>query len=135
MLKYNKFEDHTIESVDMYLNSVKDFSDRELFPYIKEMDENPAYHKDGQVFVHKQVGTYMEKGGEMGLISAIFNYEDGGLQLPFMAHQAATFIQDAANNHVPGYGNLTQGSADLIINFGNKVLNETYVPNMLIGKW
>lgn len=135
VLEKEKFEDHDIESVNMYLDAVKEFSDRELFPYIKEMDENPAYHKDGQVFVHKQVDTFMKKGGEMGLIASVFNYEDGGMQLPFMAHQAATFIQDAANNHIPGYGALTQGSAELIIKFGNKSLNETYVPNMLSGIW
>ena len=39
--------------------SVKDFADRELFPYFKEMDENPAYHKDGKVFVHDQVKKMM----------------------------------------------------------------------------
>jgi len=135
ILKREKFEDHNVESVNMYLDSVKEFSDRELFPYIKEMDEKPAYHKEGTVYVHKQVDVYMKKGGEMGLISAIFDYEAGGLQLPFMAHQAATFIQDAANNHLPGYGALTQGSAELIVQFGNKELNKTYVPKMLLGEW
>jgi butyryl-CoA dehydrogenase len=77
----------------------------------------------------------MKKGGELGVISASFDYEDGGLQIPFMAHQAAAFILDAANNHLPGYAGLTQGAAELIIEFGNKELNDMYVPNMLSGIW
>jgi butyryl-CoA dehydrogenase len=135
LLSRERFEDHDIGSLDLFLESVKEFSDRELYPYFKEMDETPAYHKDGTVIVHKQVDVMMKKGGELGVISASFDYEDGGLQIPFMAHQAAAFILDAANNHLPGYAGLTQGAAELIIEFGNKELNDMYVPNMLSGIW
>ena len=135
LLSEERFADHDIASLDLFIDSVKEFSDRELFPYIKEMDENPAYYKDGEIIVHKQVGEFMKKGGEMGLFAATFDYEAGGLQIPSMVHNAATYIQDAANNHLPGYGALTQGAAELIVHFGNSALNETYVPNMLKGKW
>ena len=45
----------------MFLDSSKDFADRELIPFIKEMDEKPAYHKDGQVYVHKSGRNNDEK--------------------------------------------------------------------------
>lgn len=135
LLSRERFQDHDKESLDMFLDSVKEFADRELFPYIKEMDENPAYHKDGKVFVHDQVKTMMYKGGEMGLISAPFDYEAGGLQIPLMTQTAAYYILDSANNHLPGYAALTSGSAELIVHFANKHLNDTYVPKMLSGQW
>lgn len=135
LLSRERFQDHDKESLDMFLDSVKEFADRELFPYCKEMDENPAYHKDGKVFVHDQVKTMMYKGGEMGLISAPFDYDSGGLQIPLMTQTAVYYTLDAANNHLPGYAALTSGSAELIVHFGNKELNETYVPKMLSGQW
>ena len=135
LLTRERFQDHDIESLDLFIESVKEFSDRELYPYLKVMDETPAYHKEGTVMVHQQVDVMMKKGGELGVISASFDYADGGLQIPFMAHQAAIYIMDAANNHLPGYAGLTQGSAELIIEFGNEALKEIYVPNMLSGKW
>ena len=135
MLSYERFQDHDRESLNLYLDSVKEFSDRELFPYIKEMDENPAYHKDKTVMVHKQVAVMMQKGGEMGLIAAPFDYDIGGLQIPFMMQTATTYVQDAANNHLPGYAGLTQGAAELIVHFGNEELKETYVSQMLSGAW
>jgi butyryl-CoA dehydrogenase len=135
LLKRERFEDHDIESLDLFIESTKEFSDRELYPYFKEMDETPAHHKDGTVLVHKQVDVMMKKGGDLGIISASFDYEDGGMQIPFMAHQAAVYIMDAANNHLPGYAGLTQGAAELIIEFGNEALNKTYVPKMLAGAW
>lgn len=135
LLSRKRFEDHDKESLDLFLDSVKEFADREMFPFFKEMDENPAYHKDGKVFVHEQVKTMMYKGGQMGLISAPFDYEIGGLQIPLMTQTAAYYILDAANNHLPGYAALTQGAAELIIHFGNEESNKVYVPNMLSGVW
>ena len=55
--------------------------------------------------------------------------------MPLIAHTAAIFIMEAANNHLPGYAGLTQGAAELIIHFANEELNKKYVPNMLSGKW
>ena len=135
LLSRERFSDHDKESLNMFIDSVKEFADRELFPYVKEMDENPAYHKDGKVIVHDQVKKMMYQGGEMGIIAAPFDYEDGGMQIPFSTLTAATYILDAANNHLPGYAGLTQGAAELIIHFANEELNQTYVPNMLSGQW
>ncbi len=135
LLTAERFQDHDIQSLDMFINSVKELSDRELYPYLQEMDAHPAYHKDESVIVHKQVQTMMQQGGEMGLISGTFNYENGGLQIPFLAHTAATYILDAANNHLPGYMGLTQGAAELIIEFASQELNDRYVPKMIAGTW
>lgn len=135
VLDLERYADYDKASVDLLLNSVKNFADREMFPYFKEMDENPAHFQDGEIVVHPQVTKYMKTGGEMGFIAASFPYEDGGMQLPAMVAHSSAFIQDAANNHLPGYIGLTVGSAELITHFANKELNDTYVPNMLSGKW
>lgn len=135
VLDQERYADYDQESIDILLNSVKDFSDKELFPYFREMDEQPAHFKDGTIVVHPQVNKYMKLGGEMGFIAGSFPYEDGGMQLPGMVSHASAFIQDAANNHLPGYIGLTVGAAELITHFANKELNETYVPNMLTGQW
>ena len=135
MLDKKRFEDYDKESIDLFLESIKEFSDREVYPVYKEMDENPAYYKDGKIYVHEKVKTLMHKGGEMGIISASFDYKDGGMQMPLLAHTAAMFMLEAANNHLPGYAGLTQGAAELIIHFANQDLNKKYVPKMLSGKW
>jgi butyryl-CoA dehydrogenase len=135
VLEKERFVDHDLESVDLFVESVKQFADRELFPYFKEMDENPAHYKDGTIHVHQQVEKMMKEGGSMGLISAPFDYEDGGLQLPLIVHTAANYILDAANNHLPGYSGLTSGAAGLIVEFANKNLKEKYTPKMLTGEW
>ena len=135
LLSRDRFADHELESCNLFIDSIKDFSDKELYPYFKEMDETPAHHKEGTVYVHEQVKKVMLQAGEMGIINAVFDYDDGGLQLPFSVLQAAVYIMDAANNHLPGYPSLTQGAAELIVEFGNEQLKQLYVPNMLAGIW
>jgi butyryl-CoA dehydrogenase len=99
MLSRERFQDHDKESLDLFIDATKSFADKELFPYIQEMDEKPAYHNDGKVFVHDQVKTMMEEGGDLGVISGPFDYEDGGMQIPLLAQTASNYILDAANNH------------------------------------
>jgi len=135
VMKHARFEDHDKESMDIFLDSVKDFADKDFYPYFREMDEQPAYYDDGKIITHPQVGITTKKSGELGLIGGIFDYDEGGLQIPHMVYTAAMTILEAANNHLPGYPGLTMGASELIVNFGNDHLKETYVPNMIAGQW
>ena len=135
VLEQERFSEYDEASIAMMLDSVKDFSDKELYPYFREMDENPAHFKDGEIIVHPQVKKYMKAGGEMGFLAGAFSYEDGGMQMPSMVVHASAFIQEAANNHLPGYIGLTVGAAELIVHFGNQALKDTYVPKMMSGNW
>ncbi len=135
VLEQSRHDNYDLESVELFLNAVKDFSDRELFPFYREMDEQPARFEDGEIIVHPQVKKYMKKGGEMGLVSGLFDYEIGGMQLPGMVVTASAYIQETANNHLPGYLGLTLGAAELIVKFGSKELNDKFIPKMLAGDW
>lgn len=135
LLKYPRFSEYDESSTNMFLDTVKDFCDKDCFPYIKEMDEKPVQYKNGKVMVHPQVEHIMKKTGELGLIGSSFDYENGGLQLPSMMNQAAYFMIDAANNHVSGYAGLTSGAAGLIAAFATQDLKDTYIAKMTSGEW
>ena len=135
LLEYEHYQDFDKESVNIFLDSIKDFSDQELFSCFREMDEQPARYEDGKIIVHPQVKTMMEKGGELGMIGGVFDYDDGGMQIPGLAFQAANYIMEAANNHLPGYIGLTTGAAGLIVAYGSQEHKDTYTPKMFEGKW
>lgn len=135
VLSNSYYSDYDEEGVALFLDSVKEYADKEMYPFFKEMDEQPAHFKDGEIIVHPQVNKYMAHAGEMGFIGAPFSAEAGGLQMPAMAINAGTFIQEAANNHLPGYVGLTLGAAELIVHFGSPELQKAFVPSMISGKW
>lgn len=135
VLEQSRFTDHDEASVSMLLDAVLDLSDKEMYPYYREMDEQPARYEDGEIIVHPQVKRCLKLAGEMGLIAAPFDYEYGGMQLPYTVVSALAYIEEAANNHLPNYAGLTWGSANLIIHFGDDHLKQTYLPQMLEGIW
>ena len=135
ILKLDRYADYDSESVDMLLNSMKDYTDKVYYPTYREMDEQPCKFVDGRVTSHPAIGEVMKYGGENGYIGSSFDYEVGGAQMPHIVHSACSFIQGAANNNIGGYLGLTAGAAGLIINFGSKDLIDEFVPNMIAGKW
>ena len=135
LLEFERFKDYDMESINLLLNSTKDYADREMFPVFREMDEDPAEYVDGKIKVHPKVKEMMAHCAEMGLIASTFDYEDGGFQMPYTLDIAAGYIQEAANNYLTAYPGLTRGAAELIMHFGSQELKDTYVPKMFAGEW
>ena len=135
ILDSERYSDYDSEMIDMLLDSVKTYSDQNLYPIFREMDENPARFENGEIVVHEAVRDMFKMGGEMGLLGSFFSKEKGGMQMPYLAYIASYFIMDAANNHLPGYLDLTTGSAHLIAAFGTDELRERFVPRMISGEW
>ena len=42
VLLQERFADYDKESVDLFLNAVSDFSEKELYPFFQEMDARPG---------------------------------------------------------------------------------------------
>ena len=135
LTKYDRFADYDEPTIKILLQGFKDFADKECFPYFKDMDDHPVHYEDGKIYVHEQLQYILKKGAELGFLGTWFDYEEGGMQLPFLVHYALVHILDAANNNVTGYLGLTSGAADLIRTFGNQKLKETFIPKMMSGDW
>ena len=135
LLDFDFYKNYDLESLNMFLEAIRDLSDKELYPYFMEMDEKPAYFDNGKIIIHPQVAVINEKLSELGIISGPVPEEHGGLQMPHLIYTAATYIADCANNHVTGYTGLTLGAAELIMEYGSEELKTTYVEKMLTYEW
>ncbi|WP_323756662.1 acyl-CoA dehydrogenase [Roseivirga sp.] len=135
LLVANRYAAYDKPSIDLLLDSVKTFCDKSLHPFIKEMDEKPSTFKNGAITIHPQFETILKESGEMGLVAAMFEEKDGGLQLPNIVFHTLYFMMEAANNHVTGYLGLTAGAANLIVSFGSDFLKETYAQKMMSLEW
>ena len=130
-----RFQDYDVDAFELMLDSTKSFADKVLYPVLKEIDADPARYEDGKIIVHPIVKEVMKHAGENGSISATFDYEVGGMQLPNTIYVSMGHIAQSANNHLTGYAGLTSGAANLIITFGSKELIEKFTPKMLSGDW
>ena len=135
VLALPRFSDHDQESIEMLIDSTKQYADKDLFPYCVEMDRFGAKYENGTITAHPQIKNVMEGAGDNGYICSHFDYEEGGAQMPHMASLAASFITTAANSSAVGFIGLTAGAASLIRSFGSQELFDAYVPQMMSGRW
>ncbi|MBI5522182.1 MAG: acyl-CoA dehydrogenase [Desulfarculus sp.] len=129
------FADHDRESFDMMLGTALRISGQLLYPAFRDLDQNPPELVEGQVRVRPVVRQLLEQAGEGGWLSATFPYDHGGMQLPVMVNTACLYAFASANFSASAFLGLTTGAAHLILSFGTPELRETYVPNMLSGRW
>lgn len=135
VLSCPRYQDYDIDSLEMLIDSVKQYADQELYPYFTEMDRVGVKYENGTITAHPHIERVLTSAGENGYICAHFDYEEGGSQMPHMASIPANFVTSAANNTAVGYIGLTAGAAGLIRSYGSKDLFDAYVPNMMSGKW
>ncbi|MGB4960620.1 MAG: acyl-CoA dehydrogenase family protein, partial [Saprospiraceae bacterium] len=133
--EYARFAEYDEDTINILLDSAKSWADQDYYPYYREMDEKPAYYKDGKVHSHPILKKIFSHAGENGWLGTYFDHEDGGMQMPHILANATNHIFESANNHIPGYIGLTNGAAHLIATFGTQELKKTFIPPMLAGKW
>lgn len=126
---------HNKKLFDMVINATMKLGKNLLRPILEDMDRNPPELVDGEVRVHPDVPRIMKEFGEGGWISAIFPTHEQGDQIPVMVNNCCLYILAAANYSASVYPELSTGAAHLILSFGSKELIDTYVPNLIQGKW
>ena len=132
---YDYFNMYDEDSINMMIDTVKQFSDTYLFPFYEDMDRNEPELVDGKVTVHESVKPLLEAMAEGGYIGAFAPEEYGGMQMPSTLSATLGFIMSAANNGAMGFSGLTAGAANLILAFATEEDKQKYIPNMFGGKW
>jgi alkylation response protein AidB-like acyl-CoA dehydrogenase len=143
LLQYPYFSHLDKEGIEMLIQSAKDLADRDMFPFLKEMDEQPVRYAPkestdgitGMVRTHPQIKNVIKNTAEAGWIGGGDAFENGGSQLPAMVFNSAQHIFQAANNSAQGYLGLSAGAAHLITAFASRELIDAYVPHIYEGRW
>lgn len=135
LLQYPYFQDHSIETFNMILDSAESIATKMLRPLLTEMDRKEPQLVNGNIKIHPEMAPILKKFGDDGWINAGFNFEEGGQQLPVTILNSATFILQASNYSASVFPFLTSGAANLLRSFGSEKLKEKFLPNMYTGQW
>jgi len=118
-------EDFSEEQI-MMRDSVKEFVDREIWPY-KERFEHKDYALTEEV---------MRKAGEMGLLGVAVPEEYGGLGMGFVTTMlVCDYISGATGSIATAFGAHTGIGTMPITLYGNEEQRKKYVPKLATGEW
>jgi butyryl-CoA dehydrogenase len=129
------YEQHSKETFDLYIDSVRRFARQDLLPTYKPMDEEPPEFRDGRIQTHPALPELYAAMVELGVLSATRPESVGGQELPTLVQVMATAYLMAANLNAYGYVGLTNGAAHLIEAFGSDELKERFMDRMYSGEW
>ncbi len=135
LLELPAFEAHSVETVDMYLATIRRFSREQLYPAYQLMDRAPPQLIDGRVHVHPLAKKLFAQLVDLGVLTADRSEDVGGFQLPSLVTSAAMLLMMAANLAAVGYVSLTSGAAHLIEVFGDDALRASLMVPMYAGRW
>jgi alkylation response protein AidB-like acyl-CoA dehydrogenase len=118
-------EDFSEEQI-MMRDSVKEFIDREVWPY-KDRFEKKDY---------ELTKTCMEKAGELGFLGVAVPEEYGGLGMGFVSTMlVCDYISGATGSFSTAFGAHTGIGTLPIVLYGTEQQKQAYVPKLASGEW
>ena len=135
LLALPAFQDHTLETCEMYVQSARKLARDVLYPAYKPMDESPPKLDGGQLRVHPAMRAIYPRLVELGTITATRPASVGGASLPTCVAALANVYLMAANLSAYGYAGLTTGAARLLESFGSDELRARFMSRMYSGEW
>ena len=129
------YQQHSKETFDMFIDSVRRFARQDLLPTYKPMDENAPTFRNGRVHTHPALPVLYDTMVELGVLTATRPESAGGQRIPLLVHTLASAYLMAANLGAYGYIGLTLGAAHLIEAFGSDELKRRFMSKMYDGEW
>ncbi|MEM7360105.1 MAG: acyl-CoA dehydrogenase [Pseudomonadota bacterium] len=135
LLASERYNEYDREAVDAILDLSQSLGEDVFQPFAAKLDDNEPKFVDGKVESIPEVKAALQEYREAGLFATAYDSDVGGMQLPWLVHQALNGILTCANGPVVSYAFLTQGAANMLAACGSQELKDKYLPKMVAGEW
>ena len=132
---YSRYSEHNKETFNAALASAQHLAERYFANHNRKADLNEPKLVDGKVEIIAEVKEALSHFAEAGFLAAHHDYEQEGLQLPWVVTQACFAYFQAANLATAAYPFLTIAAANLLKTFANQEQQQRYMLPMLAGRY
>lgn len=131
-----RYAEHDRETFDGVLDLSEQLAEDHFAPLNRLADTvEPYVGDDGRVVQPVEVKRALVAYTASGLPASVFDAELGGMQLPFVVHQAASTYLQAASIGAFAYPFLAEGNANLLAAYGTPEQVATYAEPVIAGRW
>ncbi|MDG1483626.1 MAG: acyl-CoA dehydrogenase [Myxococcota bacterium] len=135
ILSAETFSSHDQQGLVDILEMARQMSLQEFAPIAAALDAEEPTLVDGKVRLHPAAKPALDTFIEAGFLSAPFDEDIGGLQVPFVIHEAITALFGATNTPLLAYAGLTIAAANLLATHGSEALKETWLRPLVEGRF
>ena len=119
LLSRERYAEHSRESFDATINGAKNIAEKYYANHYHKGDvEEPVFDGDSVILI-PEIQAAWDATADFGLLSASYDFDEGGVQLPeVICKVCGTYIQ-AANSGSSGYYFVTAAASNVIRAFGS----------------
>ena len=134
LLERPRYAEHSRDIFDSMLETANRIATDFFAPHNAKGDEHEPVFEAGRAKVIPEAAKAWRAFADAGFLSAHWEAEEGGLQLPEVVLRAAMAAFFAANVSTAGYPFLTIGAANMLRVFGTEALKQNYLPALGDGR-
>ncbi|MGO9391418.1 acyl-CoA dehydrogenase family protein, partial [Rhodoblastus sp.] len=135
LLARPRYADCSREVFDATLETGRQMAEEVFAPHNAKGDANEPRFDGGRVHMIPETKAAWDAFAEAGFLSAHWDADEGGLQMPEVVLRVAMAWFQAANAGSSGYTFLTMGAANLLRSFGSDALKARYLAPMGDGRF
>ncbi len=135
LLATERYADYDRDTISAVLDAAEAVAEQEFYPIAGRLDAHEPRFENGEVTVIPEARKALQAYIESGFLAAGFDSDVGGMQLPWVVHQAICGVFLCANTALAGYPFLTAANANLLNTCGSDELKQRYLEPLLQGRW
>lgn len=135
LLGYPRFADHSRETFDSALTLAHQIALEKFLPHNRKSDLNEPQMVDGKVVLIPEIGEAVAAFNEAGFCAALADFDQGGMQLPFVITQACDAQFSSANPGTIAYPALARAAANLLEVYGTPEQKRLYMAPIIQGRY
>lgn len=135
LTRYPRFAEHSRDTFDQALALAHQIALDKFYPHNRAADLDEPEMVDGRVRLIPEIGEAVAAFNEAGFCAALADYEQGGMQLPFVVTQACDALFSAANPGTVAYPALARAAANLLAVYGTPTQQQRYMLPIIQGRY
>ncbi len=135
LLAREKYADHDVETLNAVLDTAQNFAEEEFATHAVKSDAEEPQFDGERVHIIPEVGQALAAYAEAGFLAAPFDYDAGGMQLPWTINQACNAIFMSANAATAAYPFLAIAAGNVINSFGSQEQKKLYFEPIVEGRY
>jgi alkylation response protein AidB-like acyl-CoA dehydrogenase len=132
---YPRFAEHSRDTFDAAIELAHQIAVEKFLPHNRKGDLNEPRMVDGKVELIPEIAEAMDAFNGAGFCAALADYEQGGMQLPFVVTQACDSLFSAANAGTIAYPALARAAANLLAVYGTDDQKRRYMQPIIEGRY
>ncbi|ALN93312.1 acyl-CoA dehydrogenase [Lysobacter gummosus] len=135
LARYPRFAEHGRETFDAAIELAHQLAVSKFLPHNRKSDLNEPRMVDGRVELIPEIGESLRAFNEAGFMAVLADFEDGGMQLPFVIGAVCDCMFSAANPSTVAYPALARGVANLLEAYASDEQKRLYMKPIVDGRY